>query len=128
MITFVKAKNENQVVKQASLGLQNRLYVRGWSLKQSLEQCKISPSEFLSCLAFASDVPVGIAIADKINGKVSVYVRNIYRRQKIGTRLVKYLLDEKTDGFVGFYGILGSERFWAATNIEYMEECLYGYA
>lgn len=91
-------KRKQKNIDNAKLALKHRLYSRpDWQLKSELE-CIAQTGESTCTLFFKDDKPVGCAIREVTSKLVMVFVRKAYRKQGIGSLLVKRI---KVDGCWG---------------------------
>ena len=82
-------KRKQKNIENAKLALKHRLYSRpDWLLKGALE-CITQTGESTCTLYYKEGVPVGCAIREVTGNLIMVFVRKAYRKQGIGSLLVK---------------------------------------
>lgn len=102
--------------QKAALALSNRLFVNSWTLREDLMWAVEHPNQYTIKLEFVNKCPVGIALLDKRDGLVSIFVRKEYRRKGLGTKLINKLKNNiKKAG----YGIVGSDKFFNKVGIPF---------
>ena len=74
--------------QRASLALEHRLYVPGWSLNPILKDIANGYRGNKVYLEWRDGAPVGVAVS-AFNGETWFFVKRTYRRQGIGTKLAK---------------------------------------
>lgn len=100
--------------QKAALALSNRLFINSWTLREDLMWAVEHPRQYTIELEFVNKRPVGVALLDKRDGLVSIFVRKKYRRNGVGTKLINKLKNSiKKAG----YGIVGSDKFFNKVGI-----------
>lgn len=91
-------KKQQKNSENAKLALKNRLYSSPeWELKQELENIALTGES--TCTLYCKDgKPVGCAVREVTSNLIMVFVRKAYRKQGIGSLLVKRV---KTKGCWG---------------------------
>lgn len=104
--------NDREKLKQIVIG--NRLYVRGWTLREDVENGWYSKA----CVAWDGRKPVGVCLL-KENGALGTYVRPSHRRKKIGTRLIKAITKRRRKPVFGLEGLRKvSEKFYSSLSVD----------
>lgn len=103
------------IVRLAKLARTHRLFVPGWTMTLLYSTWVDFPESIMyndrMALAYHNNIPVGAStftIADK---RVMVFVRKKYRRNKIGTNLVR-LITTSIDDYDYDFGNKESLKFW----------------
>lgn len=119
-INFLKFKTPDEIRSGAKLALKNRLFVSGWEMSHFLKdyiECSVDELKPI-VIAMCDKVPIGCLM---LYGNVySIFVRKAYRRQGIGTALMKEMnLITDVKDYVGDSGIHGSGRFFESAGVIY---------
>lgn len=126
-LKFLKASSNLEKKLFASKALKSRLYVSGWLLSgelQNIKKASINLDNTQIVLAVYDDFPIGVCVLAENsiihlykNGKsinkqiLSIFVKDFYRRNGIGTKMIKLICDNKP--FNHGYGTDGSYKFFA---------------
>lgn len=107
------------VASYAKIALSNKLYVRGWMLKKTLDEMikSVSTNEkFCISIAYIDELPVGCCVLDNERNFLQVYVKKEYRNMGLGTKLVRSLAEVNNTSNIFSYkkgqGCVGSDFFW----------------
>lgn len=132
-ITIKHAANDTEKVELATIAIKHKLYHPGWTLLSDLQDVVDGYSGKIVdiCVAFDKDKPVGVSLyylteVDRRNllvqfnpGVVHCFVVPLYRRQGIGTNLLKTFevpLNEMTT----YFGEVGSNVFYETIGTNYL--------
>jgi GNAT superfamily N-acetyltransferase len=106
--------------KICQLALTHRLFVNTWCLRSELETfVKYERGIRHAALYFDGETPVAVAIIGT-SADVQIFVRQKYRRQGIGRKLVEHMRKHAGEDGARMdagYGIKGSLRFWDAVGV-----------
>lgn len=109
MIQYTVAKSLKDIDESAKLALEHHLYVEGWRFYNWLRG-----SHRIKCivLCFVDQVPIGIGITyDESSPDTGVYVDSNYRKQGIGTEILR-LLSAQKNRISCSEGVVGSKDFF----------------
>ena len=111
-----KIKQGKDIVEYVRLASSYRLFVPGWMLSFIYREWVQEPEVILPndkiVLAFDSHKPIGAAVCcNQYKPEVMLFVRKAYRRQGIGTKMVK-MITHDLERFEYGYGNIGSLKFW----------------
>lgn len=100
----------------ASIALNHRLFVSGWSLSGDLRQIKNGNSHVGARVAiyYKDSTPVGVCL-QKQYGFIEVFVRKSERCNGIGRQLVQQFKSKKS---YAMCGVDGSEVFWNKVGVK----------
>lgn len=102
MIKYKHSSKKDRIQELCQEALSARLFVNGWYLRQILiPECKHTKKKI--SVAYDDDKPIGVAILINYYNQelVMTFVRKVYRRQGIGSRLVKLLKANNPLAFIG---------------------------
>lgn len=118
MIKVTRTSNQNKSKQYAEIAINNNLYVISWQLKRELNRIQKDGGKI--SLAYDGEKPVAVGVIWNCRGDecVAIYVKENYRRQKIGTKLVKQMRNYNKNP-KGKLGGIGSNLFWEKQNIEW---------
>lgn len=120
MITY-KLYTGVKTKEAAELALKYRLYVPGWSLcGEYVHLIQMNPERMHQnhrmVLAFDGDTPVG-AMVHTSWCSLMAFVRVKYRRQGIGSQMVKHMKIRPVDCTAG-EGLRGTKNFWIIMGLD----------
>lgn len=116
MAIILNVDNPSQLAEKA---LKHTLYVPRWGLKPYLERIQRTNKGKIVLFVNDEHAPVGVAIITVL-GQVMTFVLPTARRQGIGSKMVKALLETypcKPEYLYGEYGAAGSINFWKQNGI-----------
>lgn len=91
-------KRKQKNADNAKLALKHRLYSNpNWCLKEELE-CIAQTGESTCTLYCKDGIPIGCAIREVTSNLIMVFVRKAYRKQGIGSLLVKRVRTKESWG------------------------------
>lgn len=120
MITYRMARetDRKKFKEFANIALRARLYVSGWRLSSTLRDIcdgDIYPKDTF-VLAYDNGIPIGICVMHHRNcwgcPVSSTFVRKLYRRRGIGTKMITKALDNKRKKFMYGTGLWESQAFF----------------
>lgn len=107
--------NQNQI--NADIAIRNRLFVAGFVLHGNLCDVRDGYTTSTVILHYVNDVPVAVAFYDEdTHYQIQVFVRKAFRRQGIGSMLVKQIMAQFPRSNNAFFmvgqGAAASIPFW----------------